>query len=391
MPLPILALAIASFCIGTTEFVIMGLLPEVAADLGVSIPSAGLLVTGYALGVVFGAPIVAMATAHLPRKPVLVGLAALFVVGNLFCAIAPNYWLLMAARVFTAFGHGAFFGIGSVVAASLVPRNKRASAIALMFAGLTLSNILGVPAGTALGEAFGWRSTFLAVVGIGLISVAAIAWLVPSNVAEPSGGLRSELRVLGKLQVWLAMLIASLASASLFAVFTYIKPYLTEVSGLSTSAVTWVLLLFGAGMTIGNVIGGKLADWKLMPTVIGTLLLMAVLFVGFTEFGAIASVAIGVVFLWGLLIFVVVPPLQIRVVEAASEGPNLAATLNQGAFNVGNASGAWIGGVALSAGVSYANLPLVGGVLALLAVAVAVLSQSLERRAPVATLQPAGE
>lgn len=367
----------------------MGLLPEVAADLGVSIPSAGLLVTGYALGVVFGAPIVAMATARLPRKPVLVGLAALFVIGNLFCAIAPNYWLLMAARVFTAFGHGAFFGIGSVVAASLVPRNKRASAIALMFAGLTLSNILGVPAGTALGEAFGWRATFLAVVGIGLISVAAIAWLVPSDVAEPSGGgLLGELRVLGKLQVWLAMLIASLASASLFAVFTYIKPYLTDVSGLPTATVTWVLLLFGAGMTIGNIIGGRLADWKLMPTVIATLLAMALLFAIFTGLGAIASVAVTIVFLWGMLIFIVVPPLQIRVVEAAAEGPNLAATLNQGAFNVGNAGGAWIGGLAISWGVSYANLPLVGAALALLAVAVAVLSQSLDRRA-ILQAQPA--
>ncbi|RWL49940.1 MAG: MFS transporter [Mesorhizobium sp.] len=389
MPLPILALAIASFCIGTTEFVIMGLLPEVATDLGVSIPSAGLLVTGYALGVVFGAPVVAMATARLPRKPVLVGLATLFVIGNLFCAIAPNYWLLMAARVFTAFGHGAFFGIGSVVAASLVPRNKRASAIALMFAGLTLSNILGVPAGTALGEAFGWRATFLTVVGIGLISIAAIAWLVPSDVAEPSGGgLMGELRVLGKLQVWLAMLIASLASASLFAVFTYIKPYLTDVSGLSTATVTWVLLLFGAGMTIGNIIGGRLADWKLMPTVIATLLAMALLFAIFTGLGAIASVAVTIVFLWGMLIFIVVPPLQIRVVEAAAEGPNLAATLNQGAFNVGNAGGAWIGGLAISWGVSYANLPLVGAALALLAVAVAVLSQSLDRRA-ILQAQPA--
>ncbi|KAA3448372.1 MFS transporter [Mesorhizobium sp. SARCC-RB16n] len=387
MPLPILALAIASFCIGTTEFVIVGLLPEVAADLGVSVELAGLLVTGYALGVAFGAPIVAMATAHLPRKPVLVGLAALFVVGNLLCAMAPNYRLLMAARVFTAFGHGASFGIGSVVAASLVPRNKRASAIALMFAGLTLANILGVPAGTALGEAFGWQATFVAVAGIGLISVAAIAWLVPSDVTEPSGGgLRAEVRVLGKLQVWLAMLIAALTSASLFAVYTYIKPYLTDVSGLSTAAVIWVLLLFGAGMTIGNIIGGRLADWKLMPTVIATLLLMALLFVCFKQFGAIPRVAIGMVFLWGLLIFVAVPPLQIRVVEAASEGPNLAATLNQGAFNVGNAGGAWIGSVALSAGVSYANLPLVGAVLALLAVTVAVLSQALERR----TVLPSG-
>ncbi|PBB40843.1 MULTISPECIES: MFS transporter [Mesorhizobium] len=380
MPLPILALAIASFCIGTTEFVIMGLLPEVAADLGVSIPSAGLLVTGYALGVVIGAPIVAVATARLPRKPVLVGLATLFVIGNLFCALAPNYWLLMAARVFTAFGHGAFFGIGSVVAASLVPRNKRASAIALMFAGLTLSNILGVPSGTVLGEAFGWRATFFAVVGIGLVSVAAIAWLVPSDVAEPSGGLLAELRVLGKLQVWLAMVIASLASASLFAVFTYIKPYLTDVSGLSTATVTWVLLLFGAGMTIGNLIGGSLAQWRLMPTVIGTLFAMALMFVIFAKFGAIGMVAIAIVFLWGMLIFIVVPPLQIRVIEAAAEGPNLAATLIQSAFNVGNAGGAWIGGLAISWGVSYARLPLVGAALALLAVAAAVLLQSVDRR-----------
>ncbi|RWN67853.1 MAG: MFS transporter [Mesorhizobium sp.] len=381
MPLPILALAIASFCIGTTEFVIMGLLPEVAADLGVSIPSAGLLVTGYALGVVFGAPVIAVATAHMPRKPVLVGLAMLFVVGNLLCAIAPNYWMLMAARVFTAFGHGAFFGIGSVVAASLVPRNKRASAIALMFAGLTLSNILGVPGGTALGEVYGWRATFLAVVGIGLISVAAIAWLVPAGITQPSGGgLLGEVRVLGKLQVWLAMLISALASASLFAVFTYIKPYLTDVSGLSTATVTWVLLLFGGGMTIGNIIGGRLADWKLMPTVIGTLLMLALLLVGFAEFGAIAAVAIFIVFLWGLLVFVIVSPLQIRVVEAASEAPNLAATLNQGAFNIGNAAGAWVGGVALSLGVSYANLPLVGASLALMAVAVAVMSQTLDRQ-----------
>ncbi|MER8485003.1 MFS transporter [Mesorhizobium sp. M1322] len=381
MPLPILALAIASFCIGTTEFVIMGLLREVAADLGVSIPSAGLLVTGYALGVVFGAPVIAVATAHMPRKPVLVGLAMLFVVGNLLCAIAPDYWMLMAARIFTAFGHGAFFGIGSVVAASLVPRKKRASAVALMFAGLTLSNILGVPGGTALGEAYGWRATFVAVVGIGLVSVAAIAWLVPAGIAQPSGvGLLGEVRVLGKLQVWLAMLISALASASLFAVFTYIKPYLTDVSGLSTATVTWVLLLFGGGMTIGNIIGGRLADWKLMPTVIGTLLMLALLLVGFAEFGAIAAVAIFIVFLWGLLVFVIVPPLQIRVVEAASEAPNLAATLNQGAFNIGNAAGAWVGGVALSLGVSYANLPLVGAALALLAVAVAVMSQTLDRQ-----------
>lgn len=386
MPLPILALAVASFCIGTTEFVIMGLLPEVAADLGVSIPSAGLLVTGYALGVVFGAPVIAVLTANMRRKRVLVALASLFVVGNFLCAIAPTYWTLMAARVVTAFGHGAFFGIGSVVAASLVPRNKQASAVALMFAGLTLANILGVPGGTALGEAFGWRSTFLAVVVLGLASVASIAVLVPAGVAPPSGnGLRDELRVLARLQVWLAMLISALASASLFAVFTYIKPFLTDVSGLTSAAVTWVLLLFGAGMTIGNIVGGRLADWKLMPTVIGTLAVLTVVFACLARFGGTADIAIGIVFLWGMLVFVIVPPLQIRVVETAAEGPNLAATLNQGAFNMGNAVGAWIGGLALSFGVSYASLPLVGALIAVLALAVALSSYALDRKRLVQT------
>ena len=392
MPLPIFALAIASFCIGTTEFVIMGLLPEMAADLGVSIPAAGLLVTGYALGVVVGAPIVAIATAGLPRKTVLICLASLFVVGNLLCAVAPEYWTLMAARVVTAFGHGAFFGIGSVVAASLVPKNKQASAMALMFAGLTLANILGVPAGTALGEAFGWRSTFWAVVGIGLVSVAAIAWLVPAGVAPPGkGGIAGEVRVLGKAQVWLAMLISALASASLFAVFTYIKPILTDVSGLSVGSVTWVLLLFGAGMTIGNIIGGRLADWKLMPTAIGSLAFIILVHLSFAELAYDAVASIVIVFLWGVVTFVIVPPLQMRVVQTASDGPNLAATLNQGAFNVGNAAGAWVGGIALSSGVPYQDLPFVGAAVAGIALGVALFSQALDRQAAAVSLSTPAE
>ncbi len=360
----------------------MGLLPEVAADLGVSIPSAGLLVTGYALGVVIGAPIIAIATASLPRKPVLVGLAMLFVVGNLFCAIAPNYWMLMIARVVTAFGHGAFFGIGSVVAANLVPRHKRASAIALMFAGLTLANILGVPAGTALGEVYGWRATFYAVVAIGIAAVIGILTLVPSSKGEPKGGgILSEVKVLGTLQVWLAMVISALASASLFAVFTYIKPILTDVSGISTSAVTWVLLLFGAGMTVGNVIGGKLADWKLMPTVIGTLIALSLTHIVFAQVTALPMATIVTVFFWGVLTFVIVPPLQMRVVESANEAPNLAATLNQGAFNVGNAAGAWIGGAALTFGIPYKYLPFVGALLAFTGLVVALWSAMLDRKA----------
>lgn len=379
MPFPIYALAVASFVIGTTEFVIMGLLPEVALDLHVSIPSAGLLVTGYALGVVIGAPIVAILTARLPRKGVLIALTTMFVIGNLLCAIAPSYWLLMAARVFTAFGHGAYFGIGSVVAASLVPQNKKASAMALMFAGLTLANILGVPAGTAIGELFGWRATFYAVVIIGVFAVAAIALFVPSGVAKPSGdGILGEVRVLGRLQVWLAMLISAMASAALFTVFTYIKPLLTDITHISVASVTWILLLFGGGMTIGNLLGGKLADWKLMPTAIGALAMIAVVHLALAQFSYNAPLTIMLIFVWGILTFVIVPPMQMRVVEAAAEGPNLAATLNQGAFNAGNAGGAWVGGAALSAGFSYADLPYMAAGLAAIGLLLALYSYQLD-------------
>lgn len=385
MPLPIFALAIASFCIGTTEFVIMGLLPEIAADLGVSIPAAGQLVTFYALGVVFGAPILAIATTRMPRKPVLIGLTSMFVVGNLLCALAPTYWMLMAARVVTAFGHGAFFGIGSVVAASLVARHLQARAMALLFAGLTLANIVGVPAGTALGEAFGWRSTFYAVVLIGIVSVACIAAFVPARLAPPSGaGVLGEIRVLAKPQVWLAMLISVLVAAALFSVFTYIKPILTDVTGISVSSVTWVLLLFGGGMTLGNVVGGRLADWKIMPTVIISATLMVLLQLVFFELASHPAATVAIVFVWGIVLFMAVPPLQMRVVATASGAPNLAATLNQGAFNAGNAAGAWIGGAALSQGIAYASLPLVGAALALLALAVAVWSMMLDRETAVA-------
>jgi len=381
MPLALFALAVASFGIGTTEFVIMGLLPDLAADLGVSIPAAGLLITGYAMGVVVGGPIIAIATAKLPRKTTLVGLAILFVIGNLLCAIAPDYATLMAARVFTAFGHGAFFGIGSIVAADLVPRNQRARAMAMLFAGLTLANILGVPAGTALGHAFGWRSTFWVVVGIGILSVAAIAaWVPAAKGVRIPVSLISEFRVFRNVQVWLAMAISVVTAASLFSVFTYIAPILQEVTGISPQGTTWVLLLFGVGITIGNLVGGRLADWKLMATVIGALILLAVILVQFTLTSHSVIGASVTVFLWGLVLFVLVPPLQMRVIECAGEAPNLASTLNQGAFNLGNAGGAWIGGIALTLGVGYDRLPIVGALLAIVALAIAVTSRRLARR-----------
>ncbi|MCK0196179.1 MFS transporter [Ancylobacter sp. 6x-1] len=380
MQLPLLALAMASFGIGTSEFVIMGLLPEVAADLNVTIPAAGLLVTGYALGVVIGAPIVAVITNSLPRKATLIGLAATFVLGNLLCAIAPDYWTLMAARVVTAFCHGAFFGIGAVVAASLVPPTQRASAIALMFAGLTLANVLGVPLGTALGQVASWRATFWTVVVIGLAAVGGIAAWLPSDIPHKAGNILGEFAVLRRPQVLLAMAMSVLCSASLFTVFTYIAPLMREVTGLTPNAVTVVLLLFGVGITIGNIIGGRLADWKLMPSLIGTCAGIALILVVLAFTSAAEVPAIATVFVWGMLVFAVVAPIQTRVVDSAIGAPNLASTLNQGAFNLGNAGGAWIGGAALTLGLTYDQLPWVGAALAVGAFVVGLVSQALERR-----------
>lgn len=375
---PLLALALASFGIGTTEFVIMGLLPDVAADLAVTIPQAGLLVTGYALSVTFGSPLLAVATARLDRRKALLLLIGVFILGNLLCALAPTYSLLMAARVVTALCHGAFFGLGSVVAASLVPPHRKAQAIAMMFAGLTLANVLGVPFGTALGHALGWRETFWAVVVIGFVAASALfAWL-PRDLPSPRVRLIQEARSLGNLQVTLAMLISVLASASLFSVFTYIAPLLQNVTQVGPHAVTLMLLLFGIGLTAGNVVGGRLGDWRLMPSVIGILgVLIAVLLLFAATSAYMAPTAV-TIFCWGVLAFALVSPLQLRVVNAAVEAPNLASTLNQGAFNFGNATGAWIGGAALTYGLPYQHMPWIGAILAAIALALAILAHRLD-------------
>jgi DHA1 family inner membrane transport protein len=327
------------------------------------------------MGVVVGAPIVAIATAGLPRKTALLALMAVFIIGNLGCALAPDYWTLMAARIVTAFSHGAFFGIGAVVARDLVPREARAQAVSLMFAGLTLANVLGVPFGTALGQAAGWRAAFWAVVAIGLIAGLAIIRYVPSGLPGTRGGLAQEFRALGR---W-PMLISTLASVSMFSLFTYITPLLEEVTGLSPHGVTGALLAIGVGLTIGNLIGGRLADRNLLGTVIGA-------FVGVMTVLILLSLAIHsalptmlLLILWGGLAFALVSPLQIWVVDAATDAPNLASTLNQGAFNLGNATGAWLGGAALNAGMHYAQLPLLGVAIAGIALAL-VLSTFANRR-----------
>ena len=382
--LPLLALALASFGIGTTEFVIMGLLPDVAGDLGVTIPQAGLLVTGYALSVAFGSPFLAVATARMDRRKALLLLIGIFILGNLLCALAPNYALLMAARIVTALCHGAFFGLGAVVAATLVPEQKKAQAIAMMFAGLTLANVLGVPFGTALGEAVGWRNTFWAVVVIGFAAAFALyAWL-PRNMPTPRMKLIHEARSLGSTQVILAMLISVVVSASLFGVFTYITPILENVTLISPHAVTLMLLLFGIGLTAGNFLGGWLGDWKLMPSVIGILALLIPVLSLFTLTSASLVPAAVTIFCWGLLAFALISPLQMRVVNEAAQAPNLASTLNQGAFNLGNAAGAWIGGLALTNGLAYRELPWIGVALAAVAFTLSFLSHRFDVKASVA-------
>ena len=380
MPLPLLALAIASFGIGTTEFIIMGLLPDLSRDLGVSIPSAGMLVTGYALGVTFGAPLVALAMARLRRKTALLALLGVFIAGNVLCALAPTYGLLLLARILTALCHGAFFGIGSVVASGLVPQKQRSRAIALMFTGLTLANIIGVPLGTALGQAAGWRAAFWAIVPIGVIAAIAVAVLLPRQPDTAPVRLLREFGVLRRPQVLLAMSMSALASASLFSVFTYITPLLENVTGLAPRHVTFVLLLFGVGITIGNLVGGRLADWRQMPALIGIFCVYAVMGGVLAHASHAVTPAVICVLLWGAIGFAPGAALQTRVVDHAFEAPNLASTLNQSAFNLGNATGAWAGGVALSAGATYDQLPWLAAAFAASALALAMVSAVLGAR-----------
>ncbi|MDF0730643.1 MFS transporter [Pseudomonas entomophila] len=376
MPLSLLILALSAFAIGTTEFVIMGLLPDVAQDLGVSIPGAGWLVTGYALGVAIGAPFMALATARLPRKAALVALMGVFIVGNLLCAVASDYNLLMFARVVTALCHGAFFGIGSVVAASLVPANRRASAVALMFTGLTLANVLGVPLGTALGQAAGWRSTFWAVTGIGVIALIGLIRFLPLQRDAEKVDMRSELAALKGAGIWLSLSMTVLFSASVFALFTYVAPLLGDVTGISPRGVTWTLMLIGIGLTLGNILGGKLADRRLGATLVGVFATMAVVSTVLSWTSSALVPAEITLFLWAVAAFAAVPALQVNVVAYGKAAPNLVSTLNIGAFNLGNALGAWVGGTVIANELGLTRVPLAAAALAVLALIVTLITFS---------------
>jgi DHA1 family inner membrane transport protein len=381
MPLALLALAIGAFGIGTTEFVPMGLLPEIAGDFGVSIPSAGLLVTGYALGVVGGAPVMTALGTRLGRKSMLMLLMGLFVLGNLGSALAPSFGLMLAGRLVTALAHGAFFGIGAVVAAELAGPERRAGAIAAMFTGLTVANVVGVPLGTSVGQAFGWRVTFALVAGLGVAGLLGIAKLVPPLPRPEGTHLRRELKAFGNPQVVLAMAMTVLGFGGVFAAITYIAPMMTKVAGYSDGAVTWLLVLFGGGMSLGNVVGGRYADRALMPMLYTALGGLAVVLAVFTLTAHSKAPAAITVLLIGALGFATVPPLQKRVLDQAHGAPTLASAVNIGAFNLGNALAAWLGGLVISAGLGYTAPSWVGAALAGSALALALWSAALERGA----------
>ena len=382
MPIGLIALALGGFGIGLTEFVIMGLLPEVAADFRVSEATAGGLISGYALAVVVGALLLTAAVTRFERKPVLAVLLVLFVAGNLISAIAPGYGVMMAGRIIAALAHGAFFGIGAVVAADMVAPTKKAGAIAIMFTGLTAANVLGVPFGTMLGQAAGWRSTFWAITVIGVIALAGILTLVPrtGHGDTAPGTLRSELRAFRSGQVWLSILVTILGYGGMFGAFTYIAYTLTEVSGFAASAVPWLLIVFGVGLFIGNTIGGKAADRNVDRTLIVVLAILVVVLVAFALTAGNQVLTVASIVLMGGFGFATVPGLQMRVMTYAAGAPTLASGANIGAFNVGNALGAWLGGVTITAGLGYTSPIWAGAGITLLGLAVMVIAAARAKR-----------
>jgi len=380
LPAHLIALALSAFAIGTTEFVIIGLLPQVASNLAVSIPTAGWLVSGYALGVFIGAPIMAVATQKLPHRTALLWLMGIFILGNLLCALSPNYTCLMAARIVTSLCHGAFFGIGAVEAASLVPEQKRARAVALMFTGLTLANVLGVPLGTALGQAAGWRATFWAVTLIGVAALIGLFLLLPRDKhGAQAPAMLKEIAAL-KSPVWLALLITVIASSSMFTYFTYIAPILNDITGISPRGVTYTLFLVGLGMTFGNILGGRLSDWRLNATLIGVFLSTAFLLLLLAAVARNFLLTEAGLFVWAAVVFAGCSALQINAVNLGRGAPNLISTLNIGAFNAGNALGAWVGGAVISHGFGLGAVAPAAAGLSLTALLLTILSLLPARR-----------
>jgi DHA1 family inner membrane transport protein len=360
----LLALATGAFAIGTTEFTPMGLLPVIADGVQVDIPTAGMLVSAYAIGVMVGAPVMTLLFSRFGKRAALMSLMLIFTVGNLLSAFAPGYTTLLLSRLITSLNHGAFFGIGAVVAASVVPKEKQASAIAAMFMGLTVANVGGVPAATWIGQQVGWRLAFGGTAVLGLITIGALWLALPKGEPGARPDVRRELKVLTSREVLLAMGTTVLGSGAMFALYTYVAPMLAEITHASPGFVALALVLIGIGFTVGNSLGGRLADWSLdgaTKLILASLAVVMVLLPLLMQTHAGAAIGLLV---WGAAAFGIVPPVQMRVMQAAAQAPGLASSVNVGAFNLGNAVGAALGGVVIGQGLGYAAVPYVGAALA---------------------------
>lgn len=386
MPIALFALTIAAYAIGTTEFVIVGLLPTVATDLNITLPLAGLIVSVYALGVTFGAPVLTALTGRIERKPLLIGLMALFIVGNAAAALSPSYEPLLAARVISAFAHGVFFSVGSTIAADLVPENRRASAIAMMFMGLTVAIVTGVPLGTWIGQTFGWRATFWAVTGLGVVALLAVAALLPNTLTKaPPARLIDQVRVLGSGRLLIVFAMTTLGYGGTFVAFTFLAPILQQITGFSEGAVSLILVLYGVAIAIGNIAGGRIANRDPVKALVGLFLAQAVVLALFTFTASSQVLVLATLASLGFLSFATVPGLQLYVVQLAKQhrpgAVDVASALNIAAFNLGIAIGAWLGGVIVASSLGLGMTPVVGSVLVVGALLLTLLSSALDRKA----------
>ncbi|WP_326568215.1 MFS transporter [Amycolatopsis rhabdoformis] len=380
MPVALLALAIGAFGIGTTEFVMMGVLPQAAADFHVDIPTAGYFISAYALGVVIGAPLLTAVAVRLPRKTMLLAMMGLFTLGNGLFALSPNQGFGIAFRFLAGLPHGAFFGAGAVIASSLVKPGDRAKAVSMMFMGLTVANVVGVPLGTLLGQQVGWRATFGVVAVIGVVAAAAIYKLVPHQGRPAEASLRGELSAFRRPQVWLALAIVMFGLGGVFACMSYIAPMLTDVAGYSPGDVTLLLSLAGVGMTVGNYLGGRLADRALMPSLYGAMLSLAVVLGIFTLTAHSKAGAAITIFFVGLAGFMIGPMMQTRIMQKAGGTPSLVSAAVQSAFNIANSIGAYLGGLVIAGGLGLVAPNWVGASLAVVGLSIAAVSGTIDRR-----------
>lgn len=372
---PLIALAAGAFGIGVTEFSPMGLLPAIAADLHVSIPTAGLLISAYAIGVMVGAPLMTLTTGRVRRRTLLIGLAAIFTFGNALTALSSSYGMVLFARIVTSLNHGAFFGVGSVVAASLAPPERRAGAVATMFMGLTIANVVGVPMAAWIGEQFGWRTAFWGIAGFGLVTMAALRLTLPDLPAPQGGSVLAELQVLRRGPVLTALALTVLGASAMFTVFTYIAPILRDATHVGPGFVTAMLTTYGLGLTVGNWLGGKFADRSIDGTVIAALAALVIVLAAFAILMPYRAPAAILIFVWGIASLALAPPLQVQVMQAASDAPNLASAMNIGAFNLGNAIGAALGGAVIAAGFGYPAVAFAGAAMAALGLVVVLLNR----------------